>query len=216
MTFLYLFILFFFSLVMQGHAFSGQVQDACMEPQTNEPNTMNLQRVGQRAGLWCVNDDHQGIPHGPSLTERINPRQNPRSFSWCFWCVGGSTPPPLLSLFTPLFIVVFLLLIGVPRVGTCPISPNFQLLGVVVRTEKQGCIRCKALNVINAAFPQTLLFSLLSLSTLVFSLPYEMICSLATDDLLPLLPSTISIRGGFSHGRGGVLPLAGPLAQYRY
>ena len=62
-------------------------------------------------------------------------------------------PPLFLFLFTPLFIVVFLLLIGVPRVGICPISPHLQLLGVVVRTEKYGCVRHKALNTIKATFP---------------------------------------------------------------
>ena len=186
----------------------------CMEPQTNEPNTINLQRVDQRAWLWCVNNDHQGIPHGPSLTERIGPRQHPRSFFWCFSCVGGSLSP--LFVFTPLFIVVFLLLNRVPRVGTCPISPYLQLLGVVVRIKKYGCVRHKTLNAIKAAFPQTLPFYPLSFSTFVLSLPYGTIWSLATDGLLSLLPLAISIRGGFSHGRGGVFPWAEPLTQYRY
>ena len=126
---------------------------------------------------------------------------------------------PLLLFFfffTPLFIVVFLLLTGVPRVGTCPISPYLQLLGVVVRTEKYGCVRHKALNTINAAFPCTLSFYLSSFSTFVLSLPCGMVWSFAIDGLLPLLPSAISIRGGFFHGRGGVFPCTGPLAQYRY
>ena len=98
-----------------------------------------------------MNNDHQGIPHGPSLTERIGPWQDPRSFFWCFSCVEGSPSP--LFLFTPFFIVVFLLLNGVPRVGTCPISLYLQLLGVVVSTEQYGCVRHKALNAIKAAFP---------------------------------------------------------------
>jgi len=42
---------------------------------------------------------------------------------------------------------------GVPRVGTCPISLSLQLLRVVVRTEKYGSVRHKALNAIVAAFP---------------------------------------------------------------
>ena len=58
-----------------------------------------------------------------------------------------------MFVFTPLFIVVFFLLTGVPRVGTCPISPYLQLLGVVIRTEKYGYVRHKALNAIKAAFP---------------------------------------------------------------
>ena len=43
----------------------------------------------------------------------MGPRQDPRSFFlYFFWCVRD--PPPLF-LFTPLFIVVFVLLNGVPR-----------------------------------------------------------------------------------------------------
>ena len=64
---------------------------------------------------------------------------------------GVSTPPPSVSLYS-LFIGVSFLLNGAPRVGTCPISPSFQLLGVVVRTEKYGRVRHKALNAIMTAF----------------------------------------------------------------
>ena len=66
--------------------------------------------------------------------------------------LGGLYPTPSISLHT-LFIVVSFLLNGVPRVGTCPISLSLQLLGVVVRTEKYGSVRHKALNAIVAAFP---------------------------------------------------------------
>ena len=135
-------------------------------------------------------------------------------FSWCFRCVGGSTLP-FVSLYSP-FIVVFLLLTGVPMIGTCPIRPYLQLLGVVVRAEKYGRVRHRALNTIKAAFPYTLSFYLLSFSTFVLSLPCGAVWSLAPDGLLPLLPSNISIRGGFFHCRGGVFPWTEPLAQYRY
>ena len=124
-------------------------------------------------------------------------------------------PLPFVSLYSH-FIVIFLLLTGVPRVGTCPIRPHLQLLGVVVRTKKYGCVRHKALNTIKAAFPYTLSFYLLSFSTFVLSLPCGTVWSFAIDDLLPLLLSAISIRGGFFYGRGGVFPWTGPLAQYRY
>ena len=134
----------------------------------------------------------------------------------------GIHPLPFVSLYSP-FIVVFLLLIGVLRVGTCPIRPYLQLLGVVVRKEKYGCVRHKALNTIKAAFPCTLSFYLSSFSTFVLSLPCGTVWSFAIDGLLPLLPSAISFRGGFFHGRGGffhgrggVFPWTGPLAQYRY
>ena len=64
--------------------------------------------------------------------------------------LGGKGLSSYFSLFP--FIVVFFLLNGVPRVGTCLISLSLQLLGVVVRTEKYGSVRHKALNVIVAAF----------------------------------------------------------------
>ena len=98
-----------------------------------------------------MDNGHHSVPHGPSLLERIGPWHNPRSFFWCLWCVEGVLPLSV-SLYS-LFIVVFFLLNGVPRVGTCPISHSLQLLGVVVRTGKYGCVRHKALNAIMAAFP---------------------------------------------------------------
>ena len=48
--------------------------------------------------LWGLGRDNQGISHGPNLTERISPRQNPRSFSWCFQCVGDPSSPICFSL----------------------------------------------------------------------------------------------------------------------
>ena len=63
-------------------------------------------------------------------------------------CVLGGLPLP----YSP-FIVVLFFLNGVSRVGTCPISPSLQLLGVVVRTMKYGRVGHKALNAIMTAFP---------------------------------------------------------------
>ena len=54
--------------------------------------------------------------------------------------LGGSQPYLSISFYS-IFIVVFFLLNRVPRASTCPISPFFQLLGVVVRTEKYGRVR---------------------------------------------------------------------------
>ena len=85
----------------------------------------------------------------------------------CLWCVGGSPPPPpplSVSLYS-LFIIISFLLNEAPRVGTCPISPSFQLLGVVVRTERYGRVRHKAPNVIMAAFPFNTLIVLFCFST---------------------------------------------------
>ena len=116
-------------------------------------------------------------------------------------CWGSMSPPPFDSLCFP-FIVAFLLLIGVPRAGTCPIRPYLQLLGVVVRTGKYGCVKHKALNTIRAVFPCTLSFCLLFFSTFMLSLPCGTVWSFAIHGLLLLLPSTISIRGGFSIADG--------------
>ena len=160
-----------------------------------------------------MDNDHHGVPHGPSLPDGIGPWHDLRSFSCFLWCVGD--PPQFVSLYFP-FIVVFLLLTGVPRVGTCPIRPYLQLLGVVVRTKKYDCVRHKALNTMKDAFPYTLSFYLLSFSTFVLSLPCGTVWSFTIDDLLPLLPSAISIRGRSFYVRGGVFPWTGPLAQYRY
>ena len=90
---------------------------------------------------------------GLSSSGRIGPRYNSESPFWSLLCVGGIFVPPLSASLYSLFVVVFFLPNGVPRVGTCPIIPSLQLLGVVVRTEKYGRVRRKALNVIMAAFP---------------------------------------------------------------
>ena len=75
-------------------------------------------------------------------------------------CVLGGLPLP-----HPPFIVIFFLLNGVSRVATCPISPSLQLLGVVVRTEKYGRVRHKALNAIMVAFPLNTFVVLFCFST---------------------------------------------------
>ena len=73
----------------------------CSEPQTSEPNTMNLQRVGQRAGLRRVNDNHQGVPHGPSLTEKIqSSARSEELFSGASSVLGI---PPFVSLYSPFY-----------------------------------------------------------------------------------------------------------------
>ena len=82
----------------------------------------------------------------------FGPRYDPRSFSGASGVLGGFHPQHPVSLYS-LFMVVSFPLNGVPRVGTCPISPFLQLLGVVVRTEKYGRVKHKALNAIMAAFP---------------------------------------------------------------
>ena len=88
-----------------------------------------------------MDSGRQGVLHGPSLSERIGPRHDSRNFFCCLYCVWGGggdlSPRPFVSLYS-FFIVVSFILNGVLRAGTCPISHFFQLLGVVVRTEKYG------------------------------------------------------------------------------
>ena len=177
----------------------------CIEPQTSELDTMNLQRVSQRAGLQCMDNDHHSVPHGPSLPERIGPRHDLRSFFWCLWCVGGVSSFSV-SLYS-LFIVVFFLLNGVPRVGTCPISPSLQLLGVVVRTEKYGRVRHKALNVIMAAFPlDTSVFSAVLFCFSVFpALWNDMECHYQWQ-VASFILGYIHAEEDSPHGRGGAFP----------
>ena len=106
-------------------------------------------------------------------------------------CWGVSAPP---FCFLPLpFIVVSSFLNGVPWVGTCPISPSLQLLGVAVKAEKHGYVRHKALNAVMAAFPLTFPFSSLSFFALVLLLFRGMIWSIITSGGLPPLSSATSM-----------------------
>ena len=136
--------------------------------------------------------------------------------------LGGLRPASSASLYSP-FIVVFFLLNGVPRVGTCPISPSLQLLGVVVRTEKYGRVRHKALNAIMAAFPLNTLVVLFCFST--FPAPWDdRECHYRWQVTFSILGYTVSRRALPVTKEGlflpvtdeGFFPWAGPLAQYRH
>ena len=163
-----------------------------------------------------MDDDHHSVPHGPSLLERIGLRHDPRSFFWCLWCVGGGGGPLLSVYLYSIFIVVFFLLNGVPKVDTCPISPSLQLLGVVVRTEKYGCVKHKALNATMVAFP---------LDASVFSVVFYCLCAfpaLWNDMECRYWWYVASFTLGYIHAeedfpwpmRG--FPWVGPLAQCRH
>ena len=123
-------------------------------------------------------------------------------------CLLGGKDPPFCFFLSP-FIVISFFLNRVPRVGTCPISLSLQLLGVVVRTEKYGFARHKALNAVVAAFPlDVFIFSV------VFSCPTErygvsplVICWLFYPRLYPSEKDSPWPRRYFS--------LAGPPAQCR-
>ena len=160
-----------------------------------------------------MNNDHHGVPHGPSLPKEIGPRYDPRSFSWPPSPVGREGSPSYFSL-SP-FIIVSFFLNRVPRVGTCPISLSLQLLGVVVRTEKYGSVRQKALNAVVAAFPlDVFIFSVVFSCFSAFPVLWnDMECRhwsyVASFTLGYIHPRRIL------HGREGIFPWAGLLAQCR-
>ena len=134
----------------------------------------------------------------------------------------GLRPAFSVSLYS-LFIVVSFLLNGVPRVGTCPISPSFQLLGVVVRTERYGRVRNKAPNVIMAAFPLNTFIALFCFST--FPAPWDdRECHYWWQVTSSILGYTVLRRALPVAEEGLFLPAteegfflwAGPLVQYRH
>ena len=104
---------------------------------------------------------HHGVLRTECFREDWSSARSKELFLVPLVCWGSPRPFLSVSLYS-LFIVVFFLLNGVLRVGICPISLSLQLLGVVVRTEKYGRIRHKALNAIMAAFPlDTSVFSVI-------------------------------------------------------
>ena len=147
---------------LQGHVF--QAKPKMNETLDLEPFTMNLQKMDQRAGLQRMNNGHHGAFYDQIEADRVPQRglvlaTVQGAFFDASGVLGGLRPTLPVSLYS-LFIVVSFLLNGALRVGTCPISPSLQLLGVVVRTKKYGHVRRMALNAIMAVFPlDTSIFS---------------------------------------------------------
>ena len=201
----------------------------CMRPKTSEPSTMNLQRVGQRTKLQGMDNGSHDVLYDHVETSWVHLKglvldlglRGP-SFFGAFGVLGGLHPTLPVSL-QSLFIVIFFFPNGVPRIGTCPISPSLQLLGVVVRTEKYGRIRHKALNVIMAAFPLDTSVVLFCFST--FPAPWDdKECQYQWQVASFILGYTRAEEGS-PHGRGrvfpphdqgGIFPLVGPLTQCRH
>ena len=164
---------------------------------------------GQRL-TWCSS---RSSWDGLSLPERIGPRYDLKSFSWCLWCVQGVSTPSSISLHS-IFIVVSFPLNGVPRVGACPISPSLQLLGVVVKVEKHGYVRHKALNAIMAAFPSDIsVFSVVLFCFSTFPIPWNDLECHYQWQVAHLVLGYIHAEEGSSHDWGGVFPWTGLLAQ---
>ena len=120
--------------------------------------------------------------------------------------LGGLSPAPSVSLYS-FFIVVSFLLNGVPGVGAYPISFSLQLLGVVVRTEKYGRVRRKALNAIMIVFPlDTFVFSVVLFCFSAFpALWNDMECYYRWQ-VASLILDYIHAEEDFPHGRGGFSP----------
>ena len=159
---------------------------------------MNLQRVGQRAGLRRVNDDHQGVPHGPSLTKKIwSSAKSEELFLVPHLCWGF----PLSFLFTPLFIVVFLLLTEVPRVGTYPIGrylshqPLPSVVGSGCKDREVWLCQAKSTECNKGSLP--LDASVLS----VISLYFSAFPALQNDPQSPYRWSVTSFTLGYIHPR---------------
>ena len=125
----------------------------------------------------------------------------------------GVSAPLSVSLHS-LFIVVSFLLNGVPRGGTCPINPSLQLLGVLVKAEKHGYVRHQALNAIMVAFLSDIsIFSVVLFCFSIFPISWnDMECHYQWQ-VDPFVLGYIHAEEGSSHGRGGVFPWTGPLAQ---
>ena len=124
--------------------------------------------------------------------------------------LGGGVSSFFVSLYS-LFIVVFFLLNGVLRVGICPISPSLQLLRVVVKVEKYGYVKHKALNAIMTAFSSDIsIFSVVFFCFSIFSVPWnDMECHYQWQ-VAPFVLGYIHAEEGFFHGRGEVSPWIGP------
>ena len=114
-----------------------------------------------------MNNGHRGALYNQVETDWIHQRELILVTVWGAFFdasgVLGGLPSPSLSV--SLFIVISFLLSGAPRVGTCPVSPSFQLLGVVVRTKGYGRVRHKTLNAIMAVFPFNTFIVLFCFST---------------------------------------------------
>ena len=159
-----------------------------------------------------MNNGYHGVLHGLSLLERIWFSAQFRELFLVPLVCWGVFPHPSVSLYS-LFIVVSFLLNGVLRVGTCPICHSLQLLGVVVKAEKYGCVRVKALNAIMTVFPlDTFTFSFVLFCFSTFPVPWNNLECHYQWHVVSFIFSYIHAEEESPHGRGGVFPWAGPLA----
>ena len=174
-----------------------------------------------------MNNGHHGALYDQIEADRNHQRGLVLATVWgAFFdasSVLGVLRPTLSVSLHPLFIVVFFLLNGAPKVGTCPISPSLQLLGMVVRTEKYGHVRRKALNAIMTTFPLNTFVVLFYFST--FPAPWDdrechcwwQVTSPILGYNVPRRAFPVAKEGFFLPATDeGFFPWAGPLAQYKH
>ena len=161
-----------------------------------------------------MDNGYHGVLQGLNLPERIwSSAQFWEPFLVPLVCWGVFAPPFAVFLYS-LFIADFFLLNGVPRVGTCPINPSLQLLGVVVRTGKYDRVRHKALNAIMATYPlDTSLFSVILFCLNTFPAPWDDMECHYQWQVASFILGYIHVKEDSPHRRGGVFPWVGPLAQ---
>ena len=121
-------------------------------------------------------------------------------------CSGSRSPPQIASY--PPFYTSFLpppnihVQIQIHCADTCPISLSPKLLGVVVKAEKLGSVRYRALNAIVAAFPYIFSSFPLSFSVLVLIPFHGMTRNVNLSNRLFLLSSAHLAEEGFFLGMG--------------
>ena len=121
-----------------------------------------------------MDNSNHGVLHESSYQRGLLLGTIWRAFSGASDVMGGLRPPPLSVSLYSLFTVISFPLKGVPRVGTCPISHSLQLLGVVVKTEKHGYVRHKALNAVMSVFLSDIsIFSTVPFCFSTFPVPWN-------------------------------------------
>ena len=154
-----------------------------------------------------MDNGNHSVLHGPSLPRGLALGTIRGAFSGASGVMHGrSQPRPSVSL-PSLFIVVSFLLNGVPWVGTCPISPSLQLLGVVVKAEKHGYVKHKALSAVMTAFPSDIsIFSTVLFCFSTFPVPWNDLECRYQWQVFSFILGYIHAKEDSLHGRGEVFP----------
>ena len=124
------------------------------------PKQYHLQSVGLKGQALVT-----GRQFGLALVSESRPRSLGSSMLLLFSSFLGhhgqedGFSPPLSHCLSYPFIQAFILLpastckLNFLGFKTCPVSPYLEWLGVVVKTEEHGSVRCRVLNDSNGSFP---------------------------------------------------------------